>query len=214
MREPPLSVVVMGYRNESTIVDAVASVVDEAAERGCEVIVVTSGGDSSRAKVAAAFPGVPVVESERRLLPGAARNAGVHATRGKHVAFLAADCIAEPGWVSARLSSHGAGYRAVAGAMTACASAGRAARASHYLLFGSRLSGRPGGIVRYPDPAAHGLSYARSLLMELGPFDEASLIGEDTDMSRRCADAGAEIWFNPDVRTVHSAPASGRTLVR
>jgi len=155
-----------------------------------------------------------VVESERRLLPGAARNAGVRATRGGHVAFLAADCVAEPGWVSARLRSHDAGHRAVAGAMTARTSAGRAARASHYLLFGSRLSGRPAGVVRFPDPAAHGLSYARSLLAELGPFDETCLIGEDTDMAYRCAAAGAEIWFDPEVRTAHRGPASGRALVR
>jgi len=212
MREPALSVVVMGYRNESTIIDAVASVVDQAACDGSEVVVVTSGGDGSRAKVAASFPGVRVVESERRLLPGAARNAGVRATRGEHVAFLAADCVAEPGWVGARLSSHRAGHRAVAGAMTTRAGAGRAARASHYLLFGARLSGRPAGIVRFPDPAAHGISYARSLLAELGPFDETCLIGEDTDMARRCA--GEEIWFDPDVRTAHRGPASARALVR
>ena len=59
--------------------------------RGCEA--------AEAAAVRHRYPTQRVVESTERLLPGGARNVGIANTDGTFVAFLAADCIAEPGWI-------------------------------------------------------------------------------------------------------------------
>lgn len=127
---PALAVVVMGYRNAGTIVAAVRSVLSQDADEPFEVCVVTSGGDASASRLRAAFPGVPVLESPVRLLPGGARNAGIARTAAPLVSFLAADCEARPGWVAGRLRAHRSGHRAVAAAMASAAARRPAALAS------------------------------------------------------------------------------------
>ena len=213
MTAPELSVVVMGYRNEDTVVDAVRSVVDQIGDERVEVVVVTSGGDDSARRVHEAFPGLPVLDSPTRLLPGGARNAGVAATTGELVAFLAADCNAEPGWLAGRLTAHRAGHDAVAAAVVPSGRRTSAACASHFLLFPARLPGRAAGDLPGFDDGGHGLSLRRSLLERLGPFDEEARIGEDTIVLRHLSKTGTPIWFDHAVRNGHPAPATLRALL-
>lgn len=216
MNDPPtpaMTVVVMGYRNAVTIASAVASVVAQASPEPFEVVVVTSGGDGSGDVVRNRFPDLVVFESAVRLLPGAARNAGIGLATGDVVAFLAADCLAEPNWIAARLAAHRAGHPVVAGAMTVAPPRRPSAWALHFDLFGARLVGRAAGPVRPPDPATHGLSLARDVLDRMGPFDPDRLIGEDTEAAQRLADLGVPIWFEPRVRTAHRGPQTARALL-
>lgn len=208
-----ITVVVMGYRNRATIVDAVASVVTQATPEPVEVVVVTSGNDGSGDAVRAAYPDLLVIDAPTRLLPGGARNAGVDAATGAVVAFLAADCLAEPGWVAARVAAHRAGHPVVAGAMTLAPPRPPSAWALHFDLYGARLPGRGVGPVLPSDPAAHGLSFDRAVLDRLGPFDATVRIGEDTDAARRLAALGVPVWFDPCVRTAHRGPATARALM-
>jgi hypothetical protein len=203
---PAVSVVVMGYRNEATIVEAVASLLGQSAPEPFEVVVVTSGGDRSAEAVRAAFAHVEVVESPVRLLPGGARNAGVAATSGEIVAFLAADCLAEPGWIAARLAAHRAGHPLVAGAMTAGPPARPAAWGSHYALFCHRLPGQGSGPIDHHDPAAHGLSFERAVLDRLKGFDADLRVGEDTRAAHQLGETGVGVWLAADVRTAHRGP--------
>lgn len=204
---PALTVVVMGYLNGDTILAAVDSVLTQEASEPFEVVVVTSGDDGSAELVRSRHLGVQVVASPERLLPGGARNAGLAASAGEFIAFLAADCVAMPGWVEGRLRRHRAGAGVVAASMTNAGPPGRAAWAHMYLLFSGRLPGRPGGPVTYPDSAAHGLSYSRSVLNQLGAFEDRVLIGEDTQAARRLAELGVVPWFEPAVVIGHTGPA-------
>lgn len=212
-RAPALSVVVMGYRNEATSVEAVASVLGQHVSEAVEVVFVTSGGDRSADLVRRYFPRVVVNESSERLFPGGARNLGVALTRGEYVAFLAADCVAEPGWIAARLAAHRAGHPVVAGAMTTIGRSRPSVWAFRYLLFCGRLPGRPAGRVPRGDPAGHGLSFDRGILAKTGPFDETVLVGEDTKLGARLHALDIPIWFVPGVRTAHPSPAGTRALV-
>ena len=213
---PDITVVVMGFRNEATIVSAVESVLGQrrSAKTQVEVVVVTSGGDSSAELVRRAHPDITVIESQRRLMPGGVRNAGMIAARGQVVAFLAADCLAEPNWVEARLAAHRAGNSVVAGAITSAPPERPASWASHLTLYRGRLSGRDAGPVSFPDPAAHGSSYTVETLNRLGAFEPDIRIGEDTDAARRLGDLGTTIWFSPDVRTAHRNPRTTVEMIR
>ena len=204
----------MGYRNQATIVRAVRSVLEQRAPEPFEVVVVTSGGDSSAAAVTAAFPDVTVIESRERLLPGRARNMGLRVASGEFVAFVAADCEAQPGWAAGRLAAHRRGHPVVAAALTNAGPDRPWAWASHFDLFCARLPGRPAGPVAYPDAAAHGLSFERSAVDLIGPFDERVHIGEDTDAARRLAETGMEIYFEPVVQTAHRGPEGTVALLR
>src|SRR5579863_2908329 len=89
---PALSCVVFGYHNEDTVLRAVRSLVQQQSDDPFEVIVATSGGDRTAARVREAYPNVKVVESPTRLLPGGVRNLGASLATGDTIGFLEADC--------------------------------------------------------------------------------------------------------------------------
>lgn len=208
-----LTVVVMGYRNRATILRAVRSVLDQEAPDPFEVIVVTSGDDDSAAAVRARFPGVTLLESSWRLLPGGARNVGVAAAKGNVIAFLAADCLAEPGWVASRLTAHRAGHLAVASSVTNGGARTPSSWASYCLQFAGRSPSRPAGPASYPDPGVYGISFDRALLARLGPFDESMPAGEDVLRARSLAKEGIPVWYEPAVHTAHIQSAGFRHML-
>ena len=72
-------------------------------QQGCtakvEILVVDNGSRRSPEAVTAAFPGVRLL-SETTPGPGPARNLGASAARGDVLAFIDADCHADPGWLA------------------------------------------------------------------------------------------------------------------
>ena len=206
-----LSVVVMSFRNSGTVERAVGSLVDQRTSRSYEIILVASGGDASAELIASKYPDVRVIEVEERLSPGGTRNRGVAASKGDVVAFLAADCLAGPDWVAARLRAHDAGHPVVAGAVTN-GSRGVWSWAGHYALFANRSPGWPSRVVRFPEPAAHSLSYRRDVLEPLLPVPEDFAVAEDTEMARRLMEAGVRIWFENTVRIAHLG-GTGRAVL-
>lgn len=166
-----------------------------------EVVVVSSASSGAASALAAAGLDVPVVERSERLLPGGVRNLGIAATRAPFLAFLAADCWAEPGWAAARLRAHRAGAEAVASAVTNPYSRNLAAWASYVALFSRRMPGAPAA-----EALRYGASYARDLFERFGPFREDLRGGEDTDFHQRLAAGGVAIAWEPDVRTAHRHP--------
>jgi len=65
-----------------------------------EIIVVDNGSAEPPEAICAAFPAVKLL-SEVTPGPGPARNLGVAAAQGTILAFIDADCIADPGWLAA-----------------------------------------------------------------------------------------------------------------
>jgi glycosyltransferase involved in cell wall biosynthesis len=211
MGTPALSVIVIAQQGEASTRAAILSLHAQADE-DVELVVVAHRVDPRVVEVERP-PTVVFRPTRARLLPGAARNLGLQHSNGRFVAFLAADCLAADGWISRRIALHERGYEAVASAMTNAGPYTLAGWAHCYSLFPWRLDGRPAGPVPSDDPAAHGLSYSRKLLNELGAFREDLRIGEDSDMARRVAAAGRIIWFDPLIRTGHRSANSVRHLL-
>src|SRR5947209_15338845 len=107
-----LACVVLSFRDQRSLPDAVRSLVAQAP--GAELVVVNSGGGDPRGSLKRAGIDAPVISRRERLFVGAARNVGIEATSAPFVSFLAADCVAGDGWVDARLQAHHAGAPAVA----------------------------------------------------------------------------------------------------
>lgn len=196
-----LSTVVISYRAPRSLVESVASLLDQTPQG--EVIVVNSGGGGASSLLNhAGFGGVKVVERAERLFPGAARNLGISHARHRYVAFLADDCRAEPDWIAERLAAHGRGLASVASAVLCNKPDHPVALAAHISLFVRRMPGIP------PEHAlAYGASYDRRLFEAYGPFREDLRAGEDTEFHARLSPADKPQWV-PQVRTVHRSPST------
>ena len=192
---PELAVVVISLGAPVSLADAVASLL--AQDLTIEIIVVNSGGGYAAAKLAAAGFDVTVIEREERLLPGVARNIGIRATTAEHVAFLASDCRAAPGWAANRLAKHRKGSAAVASALLPLPADSPIAWASHLSLFARRLP-LNSRLTALP----YGGSFHRSLFESYGLFSEELRIGEDTEFALRLPLKVRPVWA-PDVVTLH-----------
>ena len=196
---PHLAVVVLSLNAPPTLADAVLSLMHQ--DLPLEIVVVNSGVEASEV-LGENGNCVRVINHRKRLYPGAARNAGIAATSSPYIAFLAADSVAEPGWAAERLRKHLAGEPAVSCAMTNYNPSNIFACASYVSLLVRRMPGIP------PEQCLHyGLSYARALFDEYGPFREDLRVGEDTEFLRRIEGA-VRISWTPSVRTAHRNPTS------
>ncbi len=203
-----LSVVVLALGAPGTLVDAVRSLREQRPMP--EIVVVASGAGSAGVAGLLREAGldVPVVSTSRRLLPGAARNVGIAATHGRWIAFLAADCVAAPGWVAGRLAAHRAGADVVASAVVQPQRWNPWATATQVLLFAARLPG-----TAPPARRLYGASYARTLFTRHGRFRPGLRAGEDSELHQRLG-AGTDFVFRGDVRSLHRHPTGPAAFLR
>lgn len=204
--QPNLACVVLSLGAQSGLVEAVRSLVGQS--EPLEIVVVNSGGGDVHRHLRDAQLEVGVIDHPTPLLPGAVRNLGIEATRAPYVAFLAADCLAEPGWAAGRLREHHAGALAVAGAIVN-AESGSAIACAFSMLLHYRMS--PGA--RSTRRLLYGLSYDRRLFARFGKFREDLRAGEDTEFNARLAGT-EQIAFARDVRTAHRNPTQAGDLLR
>jgi glycosyltransferase involved in cell wall biosynthesis len=211
-RAPVVSVVVLSYNSRQRIDAALRSLQAQDFDEPQEVIVVDSGEDGCAEYLAAAYPEMRLVRSERRLYPGPARNAGVRAARGRYVAFLPDDGIAEPDWLRRRVAKHREGFAAVGGAVTNGTPRHPVGTAGYLIEYPSLLPSKR--VLERQGRTPHSLSYERSLLERLGPFPEDTPTGEDTVLNLRWVKAGASIGFDPEIKLAHRNLTGLRAYLR
>lgn len=223
---PEVSVVVTNWNGERWLHACLASLKAQAF-RDFETIVVDNGStDGSCALVRALFPDARLIElSENRGFAGGS-NAGARAARGRWLAFLNNDAMADPGWLAALHD--------------ALAAAGRPAFATSRIVLADRpdlLDSAGDGWLRvgagfkhgHGGPAVrHGISrevfgacgaacmIGRDTFLELGGFDEAFfLVFEDVDLSYRARLRGNICLYVPSALVRHAGSATlGRASAR
>ncbi|MDI6773268.1 MAG: glycosyltransferase [bacterium] len=203
---PQLACVVLSLGNPPTLAAAVRSLLSQS--EPAEVVVVNSGGGNPAETLRRAGMDVKVITRETRLFPGAVRNIGIEATQAPFVAFLADDCVAEPGWVEGRMKRHRAGALAVSSAVTNRHPRNLSSRASHVYLYWRRMPDTPDHKVIH-----FGVSYARTLFDRFGLFREDLRSGEDSEFNDRIK-GDIPIAWAPEVRSAHLHPTTPLALVR
>jgi GT2 family glycosyltransferase len=174
-----------------------------------EVVVVDNASTDDTSDVASEGGARVVVEP--RPSRSLARNAGVAAAAGDRIAFIDAECEADPGWLAA---------------LVACLDRSPLVAGP----VGLRLSAQPGLLDRFDAlwrfhqrehverdgwAASANLGISRSALEAIGGFDPAYRhIGEDVDLCLRAGAAGFPIAFCADAWVTHPAEGSWDALLR
>ncbi|MGH2916030.1 MAG: glycosyltransferase family 2 protein [Solirubrobacteraceae bacterium] len=123
------------------------------------------------------------------------RNVGVSLAEGETIVFIDASCVPDPGWLTELVRPiAGEGEVAVAGAH-------RSTDGGH--LRDDAIDRR--GAARYLDEAPTiNLAVSRSVLAELGGFDETFRYGSDVDLTWRLIDSGRRLRYAPESSVVHA----------
>lgn len=198
---PPELSVVIPCRFEPTIGDTVRAVLAEAAaaDVAAEVIVIGAADWQTLPD----DPRVRVIEPERPLWSGPARNRGLAEARGRLVVLLDADCEPLPGWVAGIRTSQA---RPSIGCGAMVSPRDNFWQACYNLTcFREYLAGRPSG------PRAFLPTFClwgpRAAFEQVGGFDERWSGAEDLDLTIRLARAGWPLAFHADVRVLHRPAA-------
>ena len=100
MRGMKISFVIPAYNEERFIGNCLRSVLERITQAGTdnEIIIVNNASTDKTKEIAAAFPGVLVVDEPRKGL-SRARQAGYQASSGDLIANIDADSMLPPGWI-------------------------------------------------------------------------------------------------------------------
>jgi GT2 family glycosyltransferase len=134
------------------------------------------------------------------------RNVGIARSSGEVVVFLDANCLPCPGWLESLTGPILDGTESVV--------VGRIASPSGATVHD--VAGRQGGDeAAYLEECANmNVAYRRSVLEELGGFDEQLGFAEDVDFAWRARDAGYRIRYEPAAAIVHDWGGSHEELSR
>jgi len=201
---PVLSAIIIARDDANRIERVVRSVVTQETEEPFETIVAVSGSPRTAAVVREHFgDAVTLIELDRPVLPGAARNAGLQVARGDYVSFPGSHVELPPGSLQARIEAHAGGYPMVTGSILN-GTRTAAGWASYFLDHAAALPGRPSGVLL--QPPAH-CSYDRGFLVAVGGFPTDLRAGEDTLVNTRLFAQGLVPYRAQGVVLTHTSPS-------
>ena len=203
---PSVSIVVIAYNEEARIADCVASI----AAQGfldTEIIVVDDGSlDGTVDVLRRSFAGegrLRVLELGSNQGRGAARLAGLSATRGELIAFVDADIVLPPTWLQELVAAL-PGHSAVSGIAVPdgdCAVLWRMFSPTARVKAGSE------------EITGNNVLFVGSVIREIG-FDAQSRLGEDFRLAGRMRAAGHTLATVPGITVEHHEAKTYRKALR
>jgi glycosyltransferase involved in cell wall biosynthesis len=194
-------VVVPVYNGERTIGDCVESIFAQSFPRSdIELLLIDNASTDNTATILNRYRDRAIILDEEKRGPAAARNCGLRRATGDIVAFTDADCVVHQDWLSkviAPLDDPAVGI--VGGTIQAVKPCNAVEE------FGERIHDHRMAIEYYSPPYAITMNWAsrRSVLEQVGPFDEKLLRCEDCDLAYRIVAAGYRIVHEPAAVVYH-----------
>lgn len=167
-----------------------------------EVIVVDNGSRDLPEAICAAHGARLLTETEPG--PGPARNCGIAASSGDILAFIDADCLADPGWLAEAEAAMADPAATILGGDVRIALADPARMTmleAYESVYAYRMDRY---IVREGFTGTGNLVVRRAVLEDVGPFAGIG-VAEDRDWGRRATTKGYRIRFVPGMRAYHPA---------
>lgn len=198
---PRVSVIVPVYNGERTIGECVESIFALSFPRdGFELLLIDNASTDGTSKILDRYNDRAVILHEAKRGPAAARNCGLRKAAGDIVAFTDADCVVDRDWlvrITAPLNDPAVGI--VGGTIRAIKPCNSVEE------FGERIHDHQLAIEYYSPPYAITMNWAsrRSVLEEVGLFDEELLRCEDCDLAYRVVAAGYRIIHEPAAVVYH-----------
>jgi glycosyltransferase involved in cell wall biosynthesis len=196
MSEAPQIAVVVPTRDRAGSLRRLLEHLDRQTFGPFEIVVVDDCSGDATAEVAAAWPGVTLCRTAAPSGAAAARNVGWRRATAPLVAFTDDDCRPEPGWLAALVDGF-AGADVVQG-VTRHDPADAVGRGPFSQIV--EVDGYSGQF------ETSNVAYRRSLLEELGGFDErfdGDSFGEDVDLGWRALERSARTAFVDGAVVVH-----------
>lgn len=220
-----VSVIIPCFNEEATIRLLLDALYDQTYPRGqVEVVIADGRSTDCTVRVIETFqqecPDLPVrvVDNPKRIIP-AGVNRAIEAAEGEYIIRMDAHSLPYPDYVKNCVAALERGAGDNVGGVWEIQPGGEgwlaraiAAAAAHPLGAGDARY-RVGGEAQAVDTVPFG-AFRRSLVKEVGFFDESLLTNEDYEFNVRVRQSGGRIWFDPAIRSRYFARSTLPALIR
>jgi len=196
-----VSVVVPAYNAESTVGDCIASLLKlHYPPEQRELIVVDNASTDRTGTILSGYRQQINVLFEKKRGAAAARNTGLRHARGEAIAFIDADCIADPDWLGKVIQPLHAPHVGVVGGRILAQGI-----PNHIEAFGDTIHDHNLSINKWktPHPMTANWASPRAALQKDGFFDERFLRAQDCDLSYRLVEAGYKLVYEEQAIVYH-----------
>ena len=204
---PQISVIIPHLNQPDHLRRCLASLHDQTyGTCSIEIVVVDNGSPGLPTEICAVFPDIRL-ELEETPGPGPARNKGISVSTAEILAFIDADCIADPGWLRAIADAFQDDETAIIGGDVRIAVANPerlTALEAYESVFAYRQKEY---IENYHFSGTGNLAMRRPAYKAVGPFAGIS-VAEDRDWGRRATLKGFDIRYVPEMIVFHPARTS------
>jgi GT2 family glycosyltransferase len=212
MAEPPRLSVVIPHLNQPAFLARCLASLQAGRRKPDEVIVVDNGSRELPVAVCAAHPGVTLLQ-EPTPGPGPARNRGIAAAKGDILAFIDADCLADPDWLANAEAAMADPAAQILGGDVRIAydnPARLTALEAYESIYAYRMDRY---IAREGFTGTGNLVVRRPVLADVGPFAGIG-VAEDHDWGQRATAKGYRIRYVAGMKVYHPARASFAELAQ
>ena len=199
---PSVSVIVPVFNAEHTITECINSILSLNYPREkLELIFVDNSSTDNSRTLLEEYDGQINILHERKRGPAAARNRGILQSSGEIIAFTDSDCKVDKDWLGELLETLQDETIGIVGGKILSKRP-----CNNIEEFGEKIHDHYKAINVFKPPYVITMNWAsrRSVLMEVGVFDESCIRCEDVDLSRRIMEAGYKLCYEPEAIIFHS----------
>jgi glycosyltransferase involved in cell wall biosynthesis len=222
---PIVSVIVPCYNEETTIGLLLEALSEQTFPLEAVEVVIADGLSTDRTReeivsFQAKNPGlrIKVIDNEARIIP-AGLNIAIKESRGTYIIRLDAHAVPNLDYIERCVGALDAGKGDNVGGVWEIKPSSEdwvarsIARAAGHPLGVGDARYRVGGQPQLVDTVPFG-AFQRSLIDQIGPFDESLLSNEDYEFNVRLRSSGGQIWLDPAIRSVYFARSTIESLAR